>query len=1121
MLSLSAKTKGALAELVTSYQQYLATYPELALSNICFSANIGRSHFKHRLSVVAPSTLEMGQKLASYVDEPSSSGISTGQISGTTQPKLALMFSGQGSQYVGMGRQLYETQPTFRASLERCEEILRPYLDVSLLEILYSNSDNSRLDQTAYTQPALFALEYALYQLWQSWGIEADVVMGHSVGEYVAATVAGVFSLEEGLTLIAHRGRLMQQLPSGGMMLAVMASEAQIEPLIPPYQDKVAIAAVNGPQSVVISGAAAAIETLRDKLEAAGIKTKQLQVSHGFHSPLMEPMLAEFAALANRVTYQQPRIPLLSNVTGIREDERLTRASYWVNHVRQPVQFARSMETLHQEGYQVFLEIGPKPILLSMGQQCLPKEEALWLPSLRPGRDDWQQMLHSLGELYVRGVKVDWSGFDADYFRSKVVLPNYPFQRQRYWVEESKNRHQTAGTLSSQKVQTPIINLLQQGDSQKLARHLETVGQLSEDEVKLLPKLLELLVEQHQQQLTTASIEDWLYQLEWQSKPRIPKTSLKRTQASEPGIWLILADPDGLGQNLADLLRARGHSCILIYAGHGYQAKETGSWILNPASPDDFERLLQEDWATSEMLLRGVIHLWSLEAAPPDVLTASSLEWAQSLCCASLLHLVRVLVKHKCSTSPQLWLVTRGALPVSQSLPAVAQAPLWGLGKAIALEHSEFWGGMVDLAPEMTDDEAAKLLEEIEDSQGEDHLSFRDGRRYVARLVRSQPSEVQTLSLRSDSTYLITGGLGALGLKIARWMVERGARHLVLIGRREASLQARQVITNLEQVGAKVLVARGDVTNRGELIKVLEEIQASMAPIKGIVHAAGILDDGILLQQNWSRFKLVMASKVEGTWNLHILTQQLPLDFFIMFSSAAALLGSPGQGNYAAANSFMDTLAHYRRSLGLPGLSINWGPWDDAGMAASLASSHQNRMISRGLNAIAPEQGLQVLEHLLGQTNAQVGVLSVDWSMFERQFPTDIRLPLLSELVDETQSLKQEEQSLAKRAELLQCLEEATTRKEREAILITYIQDWLVCQVAKELGFKPEDIDIRAPFDSYGMDSLLAISISSAGRQFLGIEMSPLLLLHYPTIELLSQHLAEEFEASESEIIEI
>ena len=478
LLTLSAKTPQALDELVNRYQDYLETNGELKIGDICYTAQRGRTHFNHRLAIIASNQQELAEKLSQYQAGEEALGIFSGESTSRANSRkkdIVFLFTGQGSQYINMGRQLYQTQPVFRQAIAQCDTILRNELEKPLLSVLYPNLGNrgeatvngeeTLLDQTAYTQPALFAIEYALFKLWQSWGIEPAVVIGHSVGEYVAATVAGVFSLEDGLKLIAHRGRLMQQLPSGGGMVAVMVSEEQANQLIAPYAEKVTIAAINGPQSVVISGEGKAIEMLINSLEAEGIKNKQLQVSHAFHSSLMKPMLESFEAVANQINYHQPQIPLMSNVTGKMADENITTASYWVNHVCQPVKFAQSMATLDQEGYKVFLEIGPKPILLGMGRQCVEENQehqGVWLPSLRPGLDDWQQLLESVAQLYVREVAIDWSNFNQNYQNyQKVTLPNYPFQRQRYWLETAQVQNHNQSSLhlgNGAKTFHPLLN---------------------------------------------------------------------------------------------------------------------------------------------------------------------------------------------------------------------------------------------------------------------------------------------------------------------------------------------------------------------------------------------------------------------------------------------------------------------------------------------------------------------------------------------------------------------------------------------------------------------------------------------------------------------------------------
>ncbi|MEH2004545.1 SDR family NAD(P)-dependent oxidoreductase [Nostoc sp.] len=448
LLTLSAKSEKALLELAQSYDDFFATNAESCLGDVCFTANVGRSHFEYRLALVAESTAQLREQLSAFTSERETAGLVSGRITSIT-PKVAFLFTGQGSQYVGMAQQLYQTQPTFRQALDRCDEILRPYLETPLLSVLYpATGENSPLDCTAYTQPALFALEYSLFELWKSWGITPDAVMGHSVGEYVAATVAGVFSLEDGLKLIAQRGRLMQALPSDGEMVAVLASEGKVLRAIAPYAQEVSIAAINGPESIVISGRQRAVRSIVADLEASGVKTTLLQVSHAFHSPLMELMLSDFQIFAENITFSPPQISLVSNVTGQLAGDEITTPEYWCRHIRSTVRFAASMSTLQGQGYQVFVEIGPKPTLLRMGRYCLPEGIGVLLPSLCQGYSDWQQILDSLAELYVQGIAVDWSGFWQDYSPHRVTLPNYPWERERYWYEFSDSQPKKREQLS-------------------------------------------------------------------------------------------------------------------------------------------------------------------------------------------------------------------------------------------------------------------------------------------------------------------------------------------------------------------------------------------------------------------------------------------------------------------------------------------------------------------------------------------------------------------------------------------------------------------------------------------------------------------------------------------------
>ena len=1691
LLTLSAKTPQALEELVSLYRNHLENqnHAALELADISYTANTGRAHFKHRLAVIAANPQELAEKLLNYATGEEVAGVFSKELpSRTSEPKVAFLFTGQGSQYLNMGRQLYQTQPVFRQALDQCDQILRHELEHPLLEVLYPHtrdeSNSPQLDQTAYTQPALFAIEYALFELWESWGIKANGVMGHSVGEYVAACVAGVFSLEDGLKLIAHRGRLMQQLPSGGEMLAVMASFEKVNQLIAPYTEKVAIAAINGPVSIVISGEAEAIGILRESLEAEGIKTKQLQVSHAFHSPLMEPILAEFEAVANQITYHQPRIPLISNLTGERADKSITTASYWVNHVRQPVRFAQSIETLHQEGYEIFLEIGPKPILLGMGRQCLPEFVGVWLPSLRSGQEDWQQMLQSLGELYVQGVKVDWSGFEQDYSHSKVVLPTYPFQRQRYWIETDNNLTNKKQFLSNHENLHPLLGqrlhlagLEQQicfecllsaahptylkhhcvfsqpvfpgagyleialaagaivFNSEKLILEDVVIQQaliLSEEEIKTiqviltpqaaqtysfeifslemdalklesrwtlhaegkllaggqdgelektdlktiqaeynqqispqdfyqeyrdkgidygssfqavqqlwrsqgkalgkiqLPETLVLEAKKYQlhpvlldasfqvlgaafdkaenestylpvnikrlqvyrpashhlwaeveigaikanertltgevrlldeQGIVVAEVEGltvlrtnsqallstlrpdtshWLYQIDWQPQSTSPEN--QSIDLTKPGTWLVFSPATGIGKELAEALEQQGQHCILVTPGENYQQLESQHYQINPIHVSEFPRLLQES-LEQQPPLRGIVHLWSLQQT-------QELQKSQELGCGSVLHLVQAILKNQALKSPPpLWLVTQGAQSVgNKSLPIqFQQSPLWGLGRTIALENGELQCRCLDLDPTIEDIQAIPaLLQELLSPGDENQIAYRQQVRHVARLTRQQkaltstqgrleipsqqpfqlklseyglldnlmlqpmerrspgPQEVEirvkavglnfrdvlnalgllkdyyaehlgitsaeqltfgfecvgtivavgegvshvqvgdevmanllpgalssfittraelvvpqpkqmnskeaatiplvfstayyglhhlakiqpgdrvlihaaaggvgqaavqiaqlagaeifatasppkweflksmgvehvmnsrTLdfaaevmnltqgqgvdvvlnslngefipksfevlatggrfveigkigiwdqnqvkqkrpdaqyfpfdlgevaqenpglitqimdclgqqfeqgalkplpykvfdieqvveafrymqqgkhlgkvivsmeqadekpaSIQPEGSYLITGGLGALGLHTAKWMAEQGAKHLVLTGRRPPSDLSQQSIEELQKAGVEVLVQCGDISQKEDVTKILESIEASLPPLRGIVHAAGVLDDGLLQQMSWERFTQVMASKVQGAWYLHTLTEHLPLDFFICFSSIASVLGSPGQGNYSAANAFMDALAHYRRGMGLPGLSINWGPWAEGGMAARLGSQHQNRILTQGLIPISAEGGLQILADLLAQDSTQVGVLSINWPDFLKQLPVGTKMPFLSAFTSTVG------QSKIGKSDFIQRLE-VTRVEERRELLVIHVRE----QAARVLGVTlPEQIGLRESLLELGIDSLMAVELRNHLQSSLGKSISSTVLFDYPTLDKLVDYLVSD-----------
>lgn len=440
IFTLSARSQSALKELALRYEKFLTGHPEASIADICFTTNAGRSHFEHRLALTVDSSAQLRERLASFTAGHETLGLHLGQMRNCDRPKVAFLFTGQGSQYSGMARTLYKTQPTFRKWLDHCDELLRPHLKLPLIEALYSPDGNATpLNETAYTQPALFAIEYALAQLWRSWGVVPAAVMGHSVGEYVAACVAEAYSLREGLRLISERGRLMQDLPRTGEMAAVFAAEETVASALSTYQGRVAIAASNGPASTVISGERDAVGAVLQHLESKGISARRLRVSHAFHSPLMDPILDEFEQTAQRVNFGALKTHLISNLTGrMLNPGQVLDAGYWRRHAREPVKFWAGLQTLAQENYHTFIEVGPAATLLALGKDCLLPDGSTWLPSLQKDQEDWRVLLDSVAALYVKGADLDWENFHRDYSCQRMPLPTYPFERERCWIESTE-----------------------------------------------------------------------------------------------------------------------------------------------------------------------------------------------------------------------------------------------------------------------------------------------------------------------------------------------------------------------------------------------------------------------------------------------------------------------------------------------------------------------------------------------------------------------------------------------------------------------------------------------------------------------------------------------------------
>ncbi|NKC10722.1 MAG: SDR family NAD(P)-dependent oxidoreductase [Gammaproteobacteria bacterium] len=1317
LLTLSAHNQSTLPALARRYAALLQTLPGVEaggeLADVCYTAAVGRSHFAHRIAIIGESSTAMQKDLLAFAGGSAPRSLSAG-VTGRRPPKVAFLFTGQGAQYVGMGRQLYDIAPTFRFWLDQCAYLLREHLDKPLLEVMWSGE---ALHQTAYTQPALFALEYALAKLWQEWGIEPELLLGHSIGEYAAACMADVFSLEDGLTLVAARGRLMQSLPCGGEMVSVAADEATVSEQLAGVASEVSIAAVNGPRSIVISGRGETVQEVVRGLHERNIKTTQLKVSHAFHSPLMEPILADFHAIASQISYRSPAKTVISNVTGQALSGELLSAEhwpqYWVEHLRGAVRFADGIAAAHKKKIETFVEVGPRPTLLGLGRGCVPAQDSTWLPSLRP-EAQWTTLLYSLAQLHLRGANINWLRFHGAR-RQKVTLPNYPWRRQRYWTDIQSTApagpvlhplvHRRFATASSSAifesnlsasdpayladhrvfdsavfpasayfemalaagrialghVELQICNVsIQQAmlltdapltvqiiidedgrahrfgifskpasgnkwtnhaagtikrretgaapgidaaqlqihgsqriDLQALSQRFNSKGvkygpsfmaiaelgfltpepaavlarielpkeapSTGANAYQLHPVLLDaslrigeaLFPESDKDEIylpfaagsiqwskvpqgalwvkatgtqserirsvnlrlfdqqgePVAAIDDftlrpvsvfglrralapgqpsayrvaqWLYQLHWERKPY----NDEQRNLAQAGSWLILADANGCGTRLAAQLEQQGQSCCIVAAGPDHQQVASNHYTVNAKVGAQIDRLVAEHLPQP---LAGVVHLWSLDAQEHN--------YGESV--AAALHLVQSL-KRAGKIAP-VWLVTRGAQAISAdeigadaiSANAISaneksahvsiwQAPLWGFGRTLQIEHPEFSCTCVDL--EAGADDGELLLRELGRNDGETQIAYRCGERYVARVRRAQSAGNAACGFRlqADASYLVTGGLGALGLQVAQFLVASGARHLFLIGRKGTTTAAQQTaVEQLQERGVRVQVVAADMSSPRDVNKVL---QLAKPTLRGIIHAAGVLDDGMLTAQTAERFQAVAAPKVGGAWQLHVQTLDHQLDFFVMFSSVASLLGSAGQANYCAANALMDALAHFRNRSGLPALAINWGPWADVGMATS--ETVMRRLMNDGWQPMTAQQGCEIMAHLVSDGGmTQAGVIPLDWPTFVRRVPGASQWPVLSELVTSTDASKEDATS---KAQALARQVKASSPNERHSLLTAYLLE----RIAQTLRVPASDLNGREALSNLGIDSLTAVELITWIRVDLAVEVA-------------------------------
>ncbi|ABW31349.1 type I polyketide synthase [Acaryochloris marina] len=916
LLLLSAKTRSALDTATANLVQHLHL-PDINLADVAYTLQVGRSTFAHRRIVVCATGAEAIAALVDKADcqaPQSEYGLTD---SDTSQRPVVFMFTGQGAQYVNMARELYDTEPLFRQTCDRCFTILEPHLGFDLRSVLYPDAASPEFDidqatqqlrQTAIAQPALFVIEYALAQLWMSWGIRPTAMIGHSIGEYVAACLAGVFSLEEALPLVVRRGQLMQQLP-GGAMLSVNLSVDEVASLLDEIDKTISIAASNSPSLTVVSGSNAAIAALEQWLTQQQIGCQPLHTSHAFHSSAMDEIATPFAQAIGQIQLHPPQMPLISNVTGTwMTAAEATDPQYWVHHLRQTVRFAEGIAELLQDSHHLFLEVGPGRTLNTLTRQQATDRAVL--SSLHHPKDhasDVAFLLQTLGRLWLAGVTVNWPGFYAHEQRDRLPLPTYPFERQRYWIDPPK-------TLPSKASLSQAVPLRQNSSQAN-------------------------------------DLADWFHVPSWQRSSRL-STPIRSSSSAN---ILIFLDQAGVGEVLVERLQQQGHRVATVDIGSEFAQLSDTKFCLNPDQADDYQALFKT-LRTQQFSTNAIAHLWSITTAAEMPSGLDPLDATLSRSFYSLLFLAQALGDQPGTDPVHLTVVSNQLQSViGNERMCPEKATLLGPVGAIAQEYPHLNCCSIDLEldeplSEATDpDLLESLLAEITAPSDDALIAYRGRHRWVQTMqpIRLEETLADPANLRSGGVYLITGGLGGIGLTMAEYLAQAVQAKLVLIGRSGLpddtaaadgqDAPVRRKIADLEALGAEVLVTQADVTDLAQMQRAIAEAEAIFGSINGVIHAAGIPGGGIMQRKTRAAAEAVLAPKVKGT---RVLEAVLPadLDFLVLCSSLASVIPLPGQVDYAAANAFLDAVAQARTARDQFTTCINWDAWTEVGMAVKAAN---------------------------------------------------------------------------------------------------------------------------------------------------------------------------------------
>ncbi|GAA2515935.1 hypothetical protein GCM10010434_073420 [Winogradskya humida] len=1080
----SGRTAEGRTAQVERLRAWIADRPDLSPADVAWSLASTRSAFEYRSVIVGGDRAELLTGLESLASGTPSRSV----VSGVTRTggRTVFVFAGQGSQWIGMGRELAASSEVFAARLAECEQALAPYVDWSLIDVLHGSPDLAAADMV---QPVLWAVMVSLAAVWEAAGIRPEAVVGHSQGEIAAATVAGILSLRDGARVVTVRSRALSGLSVQGSMVSVVMPSPAVHELAERWGDKLSVAAVNSPAASVVSGEPDALAEFERELAARHVMRWRIpETDFVAHSPAVEPLAQVLADELAGITPQAGRVPMVSTVTGDWLAGPDADASYWYANLRRMVRFEQSVRLLLTSGYSAFVEVSPHPVLTGAVTETAEDAgttEVLVVGTLERDNGGATRLLTALAQAHAGGLPVDWHAVLPA--AARVDLPTYAFQHEHYWLTAAAPARVRGGDGANTAAEALFWSAVEDGDLARLA------DALAIEDHSRLSDVLPALASWRRREQDRSATAGWRYRVVWSliAEPGPARLS---------GSWLVLipagsADDETVRGSVA-ALTARGADLVVVEVPAGLVDRDDMASLIGRSL---------DSAGTRPAVTAGVVSLLALDETPlPDhPVVAGGL--------ATTLTLTQGL--GDAGVIAPLWILTRGAVSAGPGDPLTspAQAQSWGFGRVVALEHPDRWGGLIDL-PAVLDERAGARLVAVLAGCDENQVVIRSAGILGRRMNRAAQRSGATSWQPGPGSALITGGTGALAGHVARWLAGRGAERIVLTSRsgpaaRDAAVQAAA----LAELGSRVDVVTCDVSARPELAALVDRIGRTGPALTSVVHTAGVLDDGVIDRLGPARLETVLAAKAASATYLDELTADLDLDAFVLFSSVVATTGGPGQANYAAANAYLDAVAENRHSRGLPALAVAWGPWAGGGVAQGNEAARQRLARNQWEALMDPELAVRALGEAVAGADAMLTITNIDWPMIlsQPEVAADLlNVPVMRDLPEihqlaaalATLTTKEPEGDLAGRLT-------GKTPVEQHRMLTDLVR----ATAAKVLGYpSPDAVETGRAFSELGFDSLTAVELRNDLMIATDLRLPATLLFDYPNPNVLGEHLLAE-----------